>query len=68
VTHAQKWKLAELAVQYAEEAFLGIVHLMRNAQSEVVRLAAYREVLDRTYGKAPQHVDIAAATFSRRSR
>jgi hypothetical protein len=25
VSHAQKWKLAEMAVEYAEEAFLGMV-------------------------------------------
>ena len=60
VSRAHKWGLAELAVQYAEEAFLGLVHLMRHAQSEVVRLAAMDKILDRTYGKAPQHVDIAA--------
>ena len=52
VSRAHKWGLAELAVQYAEEAFLGLVHL--------VRLAAMDKILDRTYGKAPQHVDIAA--------
>jgi len=60
VSHAQKWKLAEMAVEYAEEAFLGMVHLMRTAQSEMVRLAAMDKILDRTFGKAPQHIDIAA--------
>jgi hypothetical protein len=49
-----------MAVEYAEEAFLGMVHLMRTAQSEMVRLAAMDKILDRTFGKAPQHIDIAA--------
>jgi hypothetical protein len=46
VTHAQKWKLAELAVQYAEEAFLGIVHLMRSAQNAARRTVCITSVLN----------------------
>jgi hypothetical protein len=60
VSHAQKWKLAEMAVEFAEEAFHGLVTLMRSAENETVRLDAMKEILDRTFGKSPQHVDIAA--------
>jgi hypothetical protein len=42
VSHVQKWKLAEMAVEYAEEALIGIVNLMRNAQSELVRFGAMK--------------------------
>ena len=37
-----------------------LVDLARNAESEQVRLAAQDKILDRAYGKAPQHVDVTA--------
>jgi hypothetical protein len=47
-------------LQHAEEALNGLVNLMRNAESETVRLGAMREILDRSLGKAPQHIDVTA--------
>jgi hypothetical protein len=56
----RKWSLAERALEYAEEALLGMVKLMRSAESEAVRLAAQDKILDRVFGKAPQHIDVPA--------
>jgi hypothetical protein len=56
----RKWSLAERALEYAEEALLGMVKLMRSAESEAVRLAAQDQILDRVFGKAPQHIDVPA--------
>jgi hypothetical protein len=57
---ARKWSLAERAFEYAEEMLERMVNLARHAESEAVRLAAQDKILDRVFGKAPQHVDIAA--------
>jgi hypothetical protein len=45
---------------YAEEAIEGMVHLMRHAESEAVRLNAMDKILDRALGKAPAHIDVTA--------
>jgi hypothetical protein len=37
-----------------------MVHLMRNAESAQVRLAAQDKILDRVFGKSPQTVDVTA--------
>ena len=37
-----------------------MVDLMRNAESEAVRLGAMHEILERSLGKAPQHVEVTA--------
>ena len=57
---ARKWAYAEKALQYAEEAIEGLVKLMRGAGAENVRLGAMKEILDRSLGKAPAHIDITA--------
>lgn len=46
--------IKELAAQYAPAAFAELARLATNAKSEAVRVAACREILDRTYGKAAQ--------------
>ena len=56
----RKWAYAEKALQYAEEAIEGLVALMRSAEAENVRLGAMKEILDRSLGKAPAHIDITA--------
>jgi hypothetical protein len=55
-----KWAYAEKALAYAEEAIEGMVHLMRHAESEAVRLSAMDKILDRALGKAPAHIDVTA--------
>ncbi len=57
---AQKWRFAEQALQYAEEAIEGLVTLMRSAENESVRLGAMKEILNRALGKAPQNIDVTA--------
>ena len=37
--------------KYGDEALLTLLELMRNGKSEPVRVAAARELLDRTHGK-----------------
>jgi hypothetical protein len=44
------------ALLYAPDAFAELVRLARHAQSEQVRIAAIKEILDRAYGKSPQPV------------
>jgi hypothetical protein len=56
----ERWKFAEHAIRHAYEALDGMIKLMRTAESESVRLAAMREILDRALGKAPLHIDITA--------
>ena len=56
----QKWQFAEYALQHAYEALDGLIYLMRNAESEAVRLKAIDRILDRALGKAQQHADVSA--------
>jgi hypothetical protein len=44
-------ELKEQAGQYAGEAVLALVTLMRTSSSDPVRVAAARELLDRAHGK-----------------
>ena len=55
-----RWQFAEYAVQHAYEALNGMIDLMRNAESEAVRLNAMDKILDRALGKAPLHIDVTA--------
>jgi hypothetical protein len=56
----QRWQFAEHAIRHAYEALDGMINLMRNAESEAVRLNAMDKILDRALGKAPQHIDVTA--------
>ena len=56
----QKWQFAEYALQHAYEALDGLIYLMRNAESEAVRLKANDRILDCALGKAQQHEDVSA--------
>ena len=58
VMEKHRGALSELRV--AQEMLNRLVDLARNAESEQVRLAAQDKILDRAYGKAPQHVDVTA--------
>jgi hypothetical protein len=60
LTPGQKWQFAEYALQHAYEALDGLINLMRNAESENVRLRAMSGILDRSLGKAPAHIDATA--------
>jgi hypothetical protein len=55
-----RWQFAEYAIQHAYEALNGMIDLMRNAESEAVRLKAMDKILDRALGKAPLHIDVTA--------
>jgi hypothetical protein len=55
-----RWQFAEYAIQHAYEALNGMIDLMRNAESEAVRLNAMDKILDRALGKAPLHIDVTA--------
>ena len=50
-------EIKALAREHGLEAVTGIVEMARNADSESTRLAAWRELLDRGYGKAMQPTD-----------
>jgi hypothetical protein len=56
----QKWEFAEYALQHAYEAIDTLVHVMKHGESETARIMAADKILDRSLGKAPQHIDIAA--------
>jgi hypothetical protein len=56
----QRWQFAEHAIRHAYEALDGMINLMRNAESEAVRLNAMDKILDRALGKAPLHIDVTA--------
>ena len=45
------------AQQYTGEAVQTIYNLMRDGESEQIRLAAAKELIDRGHGKAPQSVE-----------
>jgi hypothetical protein len=53
VTH----EIRSLALLSAPDAFAELVRLSKDAQSEQVRVAATKEILDRAYGRAPQSID-----------
>jgi hypothetical protein len=48
--------IKELAQQYGEAAMAELARLAMEAESEMVQIAACREILDRAYGKATQPV------------
>jgi hypothetical protein len=50
-------------VEQADELVEELVELATNSKSEMVRLAAIREFLDRMLGKAPVAVDATVAKF-----
>jgi len=60
VPTAQKWEFAEYALQHAKSAIDTLAHLMDHAESETARIMAADKILDRSLGKAPQHIDITA--------
>lgn len=45
-----------LARQYVPEAVVELARLAREADSEQARVSAIKEILDRAYGKATQHI------------
>ena len=47
----------EAALQHAPEAIAELARLMKKGESEQVRIAACREILDRAYGKTRQSVE-----------
>jgi hypothetical protein len=47
-------EIRELARKYVPDALAELARLSRAAESEAVRVAAIKELLDRGYGKAPQ--------------
>jgi hypothetical protein len=49
-------QLAEIAKDRTVEAIETVIHLMLHAQAESVRLKAAEVILDRGWGKAPQHI------------
>ena len=63
--------LRELARQHAPAAINELVRLATKAESEVVRVAAIRELLDRGYGKAgeliPSYDDVLADRHTNQS-
>jgi hypothetical protein len=67
LTPGQKWQFAEYALQHAYEALDGLINLMRNAESEKVRLGAMSAILDRSLGKGPAHIDATAPRTPRSS-
>jgi hypothetical protein len=55
--------LKEAAAQYTREALETIIDLMKNAESEDVRLRAAKEILDRGHGRPAQYVETASGTL-----
>jgi hypothetical protein len=49
-------QLAEIAKERTVEAIETVIHLMLHAQAESVRLKAAEVILDRGWGRAPQHI------------
>ena len=50
-------EIREVAQEYGSEAIDQLVKIMRKGKSEQTRVAAAKEILDRGYGKATQHLD-----------
>lgn len=57
-------EIKELCQSYGPEMVEGLVRLAKGAESEAARVAAMKEVLDRGYGKAPQHVSIETDAYN----
>ena len=55
-------EVRELALQHGPAALAELVKLSKKAKSESVRLAAIREILDRSYGRSPQAMEIMNLT------
>jgi hypothetical protein len=51
-------EVRRVAVGYALDAIKNLDKLSRTAKSEMVRVAASKEILDRAIGKAKEHVEI----------
>lgn len=49
-------EMKDAAAQFANEAVLTLVELMRNSSSDPVRVAAARELIDRAHGKPKTEV------------
>jgi hypothetical protein len=49
--------IRELAQQYGEAAMAELARLATEAESEMVQIAAIKEILDRAYGRPTQPVD-----------
>ena len=45
-----------LAGAYTAQALTTLAHIMKHGEAEAARVSACREILDRTYGRAPQAV------------
>ena len=56
----QKWGFAEYALQHAYRTIDTLVHIMDHGESETARIMAADKILDRSFGKAPAHIDITA--------
>lgn len=54
----------ERFVYYSTEAIETIAQLMRHAESEQVRLAAGKDILDRAGHKPREHISVASVQFS----
>lgn len=57
----------ELARQYTEEAIQGLLAIARQGESEASRVAAWRELLDRAWGKPSQTIDADLNVFDYRA-
>ena len=49
-------EIKELAQDYGPEALETLAVIMRDSDSDAARVSAARELLDRAYGKASQHI------------
>jgi len=49
-------ELKALAREYTAEALDSLVNVIRSTESDSARVAAIRELFDRGYGKATQHI------------
>ena len=50
-------EIREVALQHSKPAVAELARLMKEGQSEQVRIAACREILDRAHGKSRQSVE-----------
>ena len=51
-------EMKALAQEYGAEAIKGIVDMARNSKQDATRLAAWKELIDRGYGKAVQGIEL----------
>jgi len=50
-----------IAQQYGEESILGLIEIARDTDApHAARVAAYKDILDRGYGKPTQSVDLSS--------